>query len=346
MSNQPGEDFLFYEPSETIFKRGDKSGNLLVIEEGDVEIFSETNGKEVILAKMGRGEVMGVTTYLTGEPRMASARAVGGVKVKVIQGSALRSALDKLPNWVKVVLKEFTQRLHKMNDAYSEAVAKTDDVDLPAYLRPPSRIQIANQFASFICSMAEILSQEMDETRGVLPLEMIETCSNALGYEKSLVDQVYSVFLEAGLLRLTQDPEKKRKYIKQSELEKVKSFCAFVTSTRLKKVRALVNSSLKQRELKFLGGLARYLQKSQPKQHEPVRVAFEQLEAEMEKLVGVTFDPAPLEAARSLGMLKLDSLKEASSMEVIPAELVRILVHLDAYKRLQKLDQELETKNK
>ncbi|MDD9951758.1 MAG: cyclic nucleotide-binding domain-containing protein [Zetaproteobacteria bacterium] len=335
------EDIRFYNAGEIIFHRGDVSGDLLVVEEGEVQIFTEKNGKEVILTKMVRGEVIGVTTYLTGEPRMASARALSSLKVKVISGVALRKALDKLPDWVKVVLKEFTQRLHKMNDAYSVAVSKGLG-DKPRYLQAPSYVQVMSQLASFLFAMAQVLCDEMDETRGALPTELVETAADALGYEKEIVEQCYQVMLDVGMLRLTQDPEKKRKYIKQSELEKVKSFCSFVASTRLKKVRAVINSGLKAKDVKFLGGLFRYCEQMKVELHQPVRLDVATLQEDLEKQVGIAFEAESLQGARALEMLKVDNPKDIHKIEFIPAKLARILVHLDAYKRLQKLDETIQ----
>src|SRR5690606_30589350 len=104
-----------YSPGEIIFQKGEIGGDLLLIEKGSVEIFTHQNHQEVVLTEMKEGEIIGVMTCLTAEPRMASARAKTEAILKKVPHASIKKVLNGLPKWMAIVLKEFTIRLSEMN---------------------------------------------------------------------------------------------------------------------------------------------------------------------------------------------------------------------------------------
>lgn len=114
------EELSFFQAGTVIFKEGDAGGDLFIIQEGMVSIYTEKEGKEVPLSEMTTGEVMGLITCLTNSVRLASAKAKTNVSVKVVKHEHIQKLIKSLPEWMKIVLKEFTIRLTHMNDAYSK----------------------------------------------------------------------------------------------------------------------------------------------------------------------------------------------------------------------------------
>ena len=71
--NMTGQDF---EPSELLMKQGDPGTFLMVVQTGEVEVSIEKDGTRRILKRAGPGEVLGEMALLTGEPRMATIKAL------------------------------------------------------------------------------------------------------------------------------------------------------------------------------------------------------------------------------------------------------------------------------
>lgn len=67
-------------PGETIFREGQPSRSVLIIQEGNLKVTQKAaNGTEVILAIRGPGEVMGEEGVLMGEPRSATVTTINNV---------------------------------------------------------------------------------------------------------------------------------------------------------------------------------------------------------------------------------------------------------------------------
>lgn len=68
-----------YQPGELILKEDDPTDFVYRIISGEVEIFSERDGKVVVLGTLRPGDFVGELGILDGQPRCASARARGDV---------------------------------------------------------------------------------------------------------------------------------------------------------------------------------------------------------------------------------------------------------------------------
>ncbi|PCI78064.1 pyridine nucleotide-disulfide oxidoreductase [Candidatus Aerophobetes bacterium] len=78
---------LHFEQNELIFSQGDVGDYLYIIVKGDVEIIKTHEGKETILAKLGKGEYFGEMALLAQEPRQASVRCLTPVDVLALKKS-------------------------------------------------------------------------------------------------------------------------------------------------------------------------------------------------------------------------------------------------------------------
>lgn len=71
-----------YEPGELVFAQGDLADRLYIIQEGEVEVVRTTDGKEVLLARLGPGDYFGEIALLMAEGRRtASVRAATRVEL-------------------------------------------------------------------------------------------------------------------------------------------------------------------------------------------------------------------------------------------------------------------------
>jgi len=109
-----------FAPGELIFKEGEKGDVIFHIERGIVEIFVGEGTGIVVLTEMNPGEIVGVMAAVTGEPRLASARAKTEVISKKIPSQSITEQVKTLPNWVKAAFKDYRGRLDHVNKMVQE----------------------------------------------------------------------------------------------------------------------------------------------------------------------------------------------------------------------------------
>ena len=100
-----------YLRGDVLFHQGDDAGAVLVILAGHVKAAMLSDGREVILAFPGPGELLGELSAVDGQPRSGTVRAVDEVEALVIPGSAFRAVLEHRPRIAFVLLRSVIERL-------------------------------------------------------------------------------------------------------------------------------------------------------------------------------------------------------------------------------------------
>jgi CRP/FNR family transcriptional regulator, cyclic AMP receptor protein len=100
-----------YRRGDVLFHEGDDAGAVLVLLGGHVKAAMMNDGREVILAFPGPGELLGELSAVDGEPRSGTVRAVDDVEALVIPGSAFRAFLEHRPRVALVLLRSVAARL-------------------------------------------------------------------------------------------------------------------------------------------------------------------------------------------------------------------------------------------
>jgi len=100
-----------YRRGDVLFHQGDDAGAVVVLRDGHVKATMLNDGREVILAFPGPGELLGELSAVDGEPRSATVRAVDEVEALVIPGSAFRAFLEHRPRIALVLLRGVAARL-------------------------------------------------------------------------------------------------------------------------------------------------------------------------------------------------------------------------------------------
>jgi hypothetical protein len=73
-----------FRPGEMLIRQGDPGTSLMVVADGEVEVFVEAAGSRHVLKRAGGGEVLGEMALLTKEPRMASVVALTPVRAQIM----------------------------------------------------------------------------------------------------------------------------------------------------------------------------------------------------------------------------------------------------------------------
>ena len=97
--------FHAYAPGQVLVREGDKSGDLFLIESGKVEIKTHTDDKDVVLAELGQGELLGEVPAITGVRRTSTATALEMVNAVILPAELIREIAENNAAFKQAVLK-------------------------------------------------------------------------------------------------------------------------------------------------------------------------------------------------------------------------------------------------
>jgi CRP-like cAMP-binding protein len=110
------------EPKARLFAKGDKGDALYVVLEGEVEVrLSSEGGRDVRIAAMGAGSVIGEMAALDGGPRSADVDAVRRTRLLRIPRDTVVAALEAEPQALIELVAEMSRRLRDADAALEDA---------------------------------------------------------------------------------------------------------------------------------------------------------------------------------------------------------------------------------
>jgi len=119
-----------FQPGDKLFKEGDEGNQAFVIEEGEIQIVKTTGDKEIVLATVGKGGIVGEMALLDDSPRMASARSVKGGRAIVISRQMFEAKMAKADPFIRGLLNILADHLRKVSK--SKTVVQETPVSGPA----------------------------------------------------------------------------------------------------------------------------------------------------------------------------------------------------------------------
>lgn len=105
-----------YEDGEIIVRQGDEGDSMFVIQEGQVEVLKETDGKETRLRIASEGEFMGEMAIFERIQRSATLRAMGRVRVLTIDKKNFLRRVHEDPSLAFRVVKTMSGRIRELSD--------------------------------------------------------------------------------------------------------------------------------------------------------------------------------------------------------------------------------------
>lgn len=88
---------------ELVFEEGEIGQMAFLVVSGEVEIFRKLGNDNRVLAKVGRGEIIGEMSLIDNQPRMASARALQDTEVRIVSRDSLQKRLVRLEQTDRVL---------------------------------------------------------------------------------------------------------------------------------------------------------------------------------------------------------------------------------------------------
>ena len=113
-----------FQRGATIVHQGEVPGRVLVIESGHAKVTATTeDGKEVVLAFRGPGDIVGEASALSGEPRSATVRALEPVEALAIGVADFEALLERHPEIALVLLRVVVARMKEADRQQFEFAA-------------------------------------------------------------------------------------------------------------------------------------------------------------------------------------------------------------------------------
>jgi CRP-like cAMP-binding protein len=108
----------------TIMHQGEVPGRVVLIERGYAKIVTTTeDGRDVVLAFRGPGDIVGEAAALSGEPRLATVRALESIDALAIAAADFDAVLEQHPRIALVLAREAIARLREADQLQLEYAA-------------------------------------------------------------------------------------------------------------------------------------------------------------------------------------------------------------------------------
>jgi len=98
-----------------IFRQNEMGDIAFLLVEGTVEIVKMTDNDEVVLATLEKGAMFGEMALIDNLPRMASARAVGHVVVKVITRKMMEKKIASMDTFARGLVRVLSNHVREMS---------------------------------------------------------------------------------------------------------------------------------------------------------------------------------------------------------------------------------------
>ena len=112
---------------QTLFRQGDKGGELFFIKTGKVELSVRNDaGEAAVVAVVGDRSVLGTMSFLEGDARSATAKCLTDVTAVVINQQHREKLLKTVPAWFSILVKDLSSSLRRLNVEFAQARAENE----------------------------------------------------------------------------------------------------------------------------------------------------------------------------------------------------------------------------
>ncbi len=122
---------VLYRDGEVIFQEGDSGHHAYAIERGEVEISVVRDGVNIVLARPGKGEMVGEMAILDDKPRSATARAVGDCELLVITRQQIAGRLKQADPVLRLCVDVLMERFRDIMKTGFGVGSDTSDEPIP-----------------------------------------------------------------------------------------------------------------------------------------------------------------------------------------------------------------------
>ena len=113
-----------YGDGETIVRQGESGNHLYVVQDGDVEVIQERDGKEVRLAILKESDFFGEGSLFDREKRSATVRALGRVRVLTVDRKTLLRRIQEDPTLAYRIIETMSHRIRELDSTVTRLTVK------------------------------------------------------------------------------------------------------------------------------------------------------------------------------------------------------------------------------
>lgn len=336
--SQQSGDILKVSAGATILKEGEPGGDLYFIQSGQVDVFRNKDGHDVILARLKQGEVIGTMTCLTGEPRLASARALTDCELKHVKAKNVQAMVNQIPHWMRSVLKDYGSRIRRMNEVFSEAVSAISDLAVHV----PTPLVLASRFANGLHAIGDMQGGQAPTAgkkgateQNINFTDAHKVICRTLACSENEMTPILSAFREFGLLRV--EGAEKGATLSMSSIRDVGYFEDFMHLARKEKGKLMKLNviSSEQKALLTIAQVAKTLSSDATKE---MRIPMSQLSEAFDKVSEKKLDSALIEKGQAAGFLAVEKQGDVMEVVFVPHDLHLRVSHYGVFRKLELLD--------
>ena len=165
-----------------LFSQGDDSDGLFIIKEGRAKVFiSDEHGKEMMIAVLGPGEVVGEIASLDGHVRTASVTTLEPAKILHIKQQDFRSFLAKNHELAFEIIQVLTKRIRN-------------------YATSVSNLAFKNVYERIVVMLEQNSKQQDDGTRMLSGPFTHQDIADMVGSSREMVSRVFSELTKGGYI--------------------------------------------------------------------------------------------------------------------------------------------------
>ena len=113
---------LTYQSGQRLFQQGDVGDAAYIIIDGEASVRIRTDGREIQVAELGKGDVVGEIAILCDVPRTASVEATGKLITLRITKELFFRLISEFPQISIEIMRELAARLERTNVQLREAL--------------------------------------------------------------------------------------------------------------------------------------------------------------------------------------------------------------------------------
>jgi CRP-like cAMP-binding protein len=114
--NKLGALGRLYEDGEVIIRQGDVGDCMFVVQEGEVEVYTEKDGTEVSLAVRKEGDLIGEMAVFEREVRSANVRAKGRARVLTLDKKNFLGRINEDPSLAFRIVQTMSRRIRELSE--------------------------------------------------------------------------------------------------------------------------------------------------------------------------------------------------------------------------------------
>jgi len=118
-----------YEDGEIVVREGEVGDCMYVIEEGQVQVSVQRNGREFPLRTLGSGEILGEMAIFENEVRSATVKAVGRARILTIDRKGFLRRIHEDPSLAFRALQTMSHRVRELTEELARLRAADPSLD-------------------------------------------------------------------------------------------------------------------------------------------------------------------------------------------------------------------------